>query len=67
MDSKAKFSVQGFKRDTCRKKKIFDSRKEVMLMMDVSDWAVSAILLQEGHPIMYLWRRLTTAEINYPN
>ena len=47
--------------------KIFDSKKEVALMTDASEHAVAAILSQEGHPIMYLSRKLTSAEADYSN
>ena len=47
--------------------KVFDPRKEVTLTTDASEHAVSAILSQDDHPIMYLSRRLTKAELNYSN
>ena len=47
--------------------KVFDPRKEVTLTTDASEHAGSAILSQDDHPIMYLSRRLTKAELNYSN
>ena len=44
-----------------------DPRKEVTLTTDASEHAVSAILSQDDHPIVYLSRRLTKAEMNYSN
>ena len=46
--------------------KIFDSKKEITLITDASEHSVSAILSQD-HPIMYLSRKLTKAEVNYTN
>ena len=47
--------------------KVFDPKKELTLTTDASERAVSAILSQDNHPVMYLSRRLTKAEINYSN
>ena len=47
--------------------KIFDPKKEITLTTDASAHAMAAILSQEGHPIMYLSRKLTQAETNYSN
>lgn len=43
--------------------KIFD----ITLTTDTSEHSISRILSQEGHPIMYLSRRLTNIELNYWN
>ena len=45
----------------------FDVRKDTVLTTDASEKSVSAILSQDGHPVMYLSRRLTDAEQNYSN
>ena len=47
--------------------KIFDPKKEITLTTDASECAVSVISSQENHPIMYLSRKLTKAEINNSN
>ena len=44
--------------------KIFDLKKDIMLTTDASEHSVSRILSQ-GHPVMYLSRRLTKTEFNY--
>ena len=47
--------------------KIFDPKKDITLTTDASKHSISGILLQEGHPIMYLSRRLMNTEFNYSN
>ena len=47
--------------------KIFDPKKDIMFTTDASEHSISGILLQEGHPIMYLSSRLTNTEFNYSN
>ena len=47
--------------------KIFDPKKDITLTTDASEHSISGILSQEGHPIIYLSRRLTNAEFNYSN
>ena len=47
--------------------KIFDPKNEVTLTTDASERAVAAVASQEGHPIMYLSRKLSSAECNYSN
>ena len=47
--------------------KIFDPKKEMILTTDASKHGVSVILLQEDHPIMYLYKKLTKTEVNYSN
>ena len=47
--------------------KIFYPKKDIMLTTDASEHSISGILSQEGHPIMYLSRRLTNTEFNYSN
>ena len=46
---------------------IFDPAKHTTVTTDASENAVSAILSQDDHPILYLSRRLTKAERNYSN
>ena len=45
--------------------KIFDPKKEVTLTTDASEPTVAAFVSQEGHPIMNLSRKLSSAEWNY--
>ena len=47
--------------------KIFDPKKDIMLTTDASEHSISGILSQEGHPIIYLSRRLKNTEFNYLN
>ena len=47
--------------------KIFDPKKDITLTTDASEHSIFRILSQEGHPIMYLSRRLTNTEFNYSN
>ncbi|PAA81730.1 hypothetical protein BOX15_Mlig033926g4 [Macrostomum lignano] len=47
--------------------RIFDPRKLTTLTTDASESAVSGILSQDGHPVLYLSRRLSPAERNYSN
>ncbi|MEE4247257.1 MAG: RNase H-like domain-containing protein [Kangiellaceae bacterium] len=47
--------------------RIFDPAKRTTLTTDASEKAVSGILTQDGHPVLYLSRRLTSAEQNYSN
>lgn len=47
--------------------KVFDPEKEVMLTTDTCEKAIAAILSQEEHPIMYISRRLMSAETNDSN
>ena len=44
---------------------IFDPKKDITLITDASEHLISGILSQEGRPIMYLSRRLTSTECNY--
>ena len=46
---------------------IFDPEKDITLTTVASEHSISGILSQEGHPIMYLSRRLTDTEFNYSN
>ena len=46
--------------------KIFDLKKDITLTTDASEDSISGILSQ-GHPMMYLSRRLTNTEFNYSN
>ena len=45
----------------------FNINKHTTLTTDASENSIGAILSQEGHPVMYLSRRLTSAERNYSN
>ena len=45
----------------------FDVKKATELTTDASENAIVGILSQEGHPVMYMSRRLSTAERNYSN
>ena len=45
----------------------FDASKESVLITDASETSISAVLTQEGHPAMYLLRKLTQNERNYSN
>ena len=47
--------------------KFFDPKKDITLTTDASEHLISGIISQEGHPIMYLSRRLTNSELNYSN
>ena len=47
--------------------KIFDPKKEVTLTNDISECAIAAVISQESHQIMYLSRKLLSAECNYSN
>ena len=46
---------------------IFDPKKEVTLTTDANERAIAAVVSQEVHPIMYLSRKLWSAECNYSN
>ena len=46
--------------------KVFDSKKGIMLTTDASKHSISGILSQ-GHPVIYLSRKLTNTEFNYSN
>lgn len=63
----AEYSIQKFKERNYKNPavKVLDPKKEVTLDMDTSERAVSVILFQEGHPILYLPRMLISAEVNY--
>ena len=41
--------------------------KEVTMTTDASKCAIAAVLTQEGHPVKYISRTLSTAEKNYSN
>ena len=45
--------------------KFFDSSKPVKLQVDVSKSGLGACLMQDGHPVAYASRSLTSAEENY--
>ena len=44
----------------------FDVSKEASLQVDASQFGLCSVLLQEGRPVAYASRALTTTEINYP-
>ena len=46
---------------------IFDLKKDVTLTTDASERAIAAVESLEGHPVMYLSRKLSSAECNYSN
>jgi len=46
--------------------KYFDVTKPVNLQVDASKSGLGAVLLQQGRPVAYGSRALTSAEINYP-
>ena len=43
--------------------KTFDTEKDITLTTDASEHSISGILSQEGHPIIYLSRRLTNTDL----
>ena len=45
----------------------FDPAKDTVLTTDASEKSISAIMTQDGHPIMYLSRKLSNSETNYSN
>ena len=45
--------------------KPYSLNKEVTIICDASDIAIASIISQEGHPVMYLYRVLNSAEKNY--
>ena len=47
--------------------KTFDPKKDITLTTDASEHSISGMLSLEGHPIMYLSRRLMNTEFNYLN
>ena len=46
---------------------IYDPRKDLTLAADASEKAISAVLAQENHPVLYLSRTLSEAESRYSN
>ena len=43
--------------------RIYESNKELVITTGASETAISAVLSQEGHPVLYLSRSLTPAEV----
>lgn len=46
--------------------KFYDVNKQSVLSVDCSSHAMGAVLLQDGHPIAYASKSLTSAQRNYP-
>ena len=42
-----------------------DPSKPYELVCDASGWALGAVLFQDGHPIAFESRKMTSAELNY--
>ena len=47
--------------------KPYDLNSHVILRVDASEHSIGGVLLQSGHPVMFLSRKLTSAESNYSN
>ena len=47
--------------------KPYDLSAQTTLRVDASESSVGGVILQNGHPIMFLSRKLTAAEANYSN
>ncbi len=47
--------------------KPYDLNSPVILRVDASEYSIGGVLLQDGHPVMYLSRKLSSAETNYSN
>ena len=45
----------------------YSLQKEAIVTTDASEKAIGGVLSQEGHPVIYVWRKLTSAEQNYSN
>ena len=45
----------------------FDTTKEVVLQVDISQISLGAVLLQDGMPVAYASKALTPAEMRYAN
>jgi hypothetical protein len=45
----------------------YSLHKEVIITTDASENAIAGCLMQEGHPVIYVSRNLSSAERNYPN
>jgi hypothetical protein len=45
---------------------IFDPDRPIEVHTDASNFAIGAVLLQDGHPVAYESRKLSSAEVNYP-
>ena len=45
----------------------YSLQKEATVTTDASEKAIGGVLLQEGHPVKYVSRKLTPAEQNYSN
>ena len=69
MDWKAKYNFWKLKKGTNKKTndKNLWSKKAMTLMTDTSEQVIAAILFQEGHSIMYLYRKLMSAKANDSN
>ena len=60
-------AFEALKKALTSKQKIFNPKKEVTLTTDASERAIAVVVSQEFHPIMYLSRKLSSAECNYSN
>ena len=47
--------------------KPYDLNSHVTLRVDSSEYSIGGVLLQQGHPVMFLSRKLTSAETSYSN
>jgi hypothetical protein len=45
---------------------IFNPHRPIEVHTDASNFAIGAVLLQDGHPVAYESRKLSSAEVNYP-
>ena len=46
---------------------LYSLQKEATVTTDASEKAIGGVLSQEGHPVIYVSRKLTPAEQNYSN
>ena len=61
------YQIQQGKKMKKPKTKVFDPKNETVLFADDRGLAVSAILSPDGHPVIYLSRKLTSPDANYSN
>lgn len=62
-------AFEGLKRDLSSEPviQIYNPNKELTLETDASEQAISGVLTQDGHPVLYLSRTLSPAESHYSN